>query len=172
VNATEMGDLLGYAAAFDNRTVGDAEILAWLDAIGDLPFDDARAAVAAHYGADPNSRLMPGHVRQRVKAMRGARLAREVMPAPAPELTDDTIRYRESIFASIESIANGKTVGRAIAGGRSRGPGRLSAAEMAALKARLGTAAPKLTPQETAEQQAAESRAERETADREEPDAR
>jgi hypothetical protein len=171
VTEDEVVDLLTAAAMFDRRTVGRSDAKAWTAVVGDLPFGDALAAVRAHY-TESSDWLMPAHVRNRVKIMRRDRLSREIMPAPAPELTDDTIRYRESIFASIESIANGKTVGRALAAGRSRGPGRLSAAEMAALKARLGTAAPKLTPQETAELQAAESRAERETADREEPDAR
>lgn len=165
MNAEEMGRLLGFAATYDNRTVGTPEVIAWLEAIGDLPFDDARKAVATHYGADPNARLMPGHVRVGVKAIRADRLARTPLPAPSPELADDSVRYRETLAASIQSIANGKQVNRAIAASAPRGTGGLPAGEMAALKARLfATAAhikPKLSPEEMAAEQAEESRRER-----------
>jgi hypothetical protein len=133
-------------------------------AIGDLDYDDSLNAVAAHYG-ETTERVMPGHVRTRVKAMRRDRLERTPLPAPAPALTDDPPRYRESLAASITSIADGRQVRRAIA---PAGPSGLPADQAEALKARLGKAAPKLTPQEIAAQQAAESRAEREAADRKE----
>lgn len=164
-----MGALLGFAASYDNRNTGDSDVIAWLEAIGDLSFDDSYRAVAAHYGHEPDKRLMPGHVRQRVKAMRRDRLERAVMPAPAPELTDDTVRYRETLSASIRSIADGKRVNRAIAPADASGnpvtPG-LPPEQMEALKARLGGVKPKLTPQELAAQQAEESRREREGQDR------
>lgn len=153
-----MGELLGFAAVYDNRTVGEPDIIAWLEAIGDLPFDDAHAAVAAHYRNEPGTRLMPAHVLHGVKAVRRARIEREVIAAPAPELTGDPVRYRESLEASIRSIADGKQARRAVA---PAGPSGLPATQREALKARLGEAAPKLTPQETAAQQAEESRLER-----------
>ena len=40
MNATEMGQLLAFAALYDNRKVGDPDIVAWLEAIGDLPYAD------------------------------------------------------------------------------------------------------------------------------------
>jgi hypothetical protein len=158
MNAAEMGELLGFAAAFDNRTAGDADIIAWLEAIGDLPFDDARAAVAAHYRNDPDKRLMPAHVLQGVKAIRRDRIEHEVIPAPAADLTGIPVSYRESLTASIRSIADGRQVRRAVA---PAGPSGLPADQREALKARLGEATPKLTPQELAAQQAEESRLER-----------
>jgi hypothetical protein len=163
VNAVEMGKLLAFAASYDNRKVGDAEVIAWLEAIGDLPFADARSAVARHYG-ETTDRLMPAHVRQRVKAMRSDRLAREILPAPAAELTDNPRRYRDRLAALIHGIADGMQVSKAIA---PAGPSGIPDSYREA-KARLGKAAPKLTPQEIAAQQAAESRAEREAADRKE----
>jgi hypothetical protein len=158
-----MGDLLAEAALYDNRTTGEADILAWMRAIGDLDYDDSLNAVAAHYG-ETTERVMPGHVRQRVKAMRSNRLAREILPAPAAELTDNPRRYRDRLAALIHGIADGMQVSKAIA---PAGPSGIPDSYREA-KAALGKAAPKLTPQEVAAQQAAESRAEREAADRKE----
>lgn len=159
MNLEETIDLLTTAAAYDRRTVGKTDAVAWHAAVGDLPFGDAQAAVIGHY-TDCNDWLMPGHVRQRVKAMRADRLARHPLPAPDPAIADDTTRYRESLAASIESIADGKQVRRAIGG--EKGTGQLSADDMAKLRRRLGMPPAKLTPEETAALQAEASRAERE----------
>lgn len=153
----EVVDLLTEAARFDRRTIGKAEAKAWHAVVGDLSLDDALAAVRAHY-AETSDWLMPAHVRKGVKAMRRDRLERQVMPAPAPELTDDSVRYRETLAASIRSIADGRQVRRAIAPAGPSGP---PADQAEALKAKPGTPAPNLTSQELAALQAAESRAER-----------
>lgn len=157
-------DLLTAAAMFDRRTVGTADAMAWHAVVGDLELDDAVAAVRAHY-TETSEWLMPAHVRNRVKIMRRDRLAREILPAPSPQLADDSVRYRESLLGSIESIAAGKTVGLAIGPVEERGTGQLPAEDMAALKSRLGVK-PKLTAQELARIQVEESRIERGEADR------
>jgi len=157
VNAAEMGELLGFAASFDNRTVGDADIIAWLKAIGDLPFADAEAAVAAHYRNEPDKRLMPGHVLQGVKATRRARLEHEVMPAPDAD-PDSPVTYRASFAAMLKRMADGFGGRLAIASPVREGPPPEAFTEAKA-------AMPKPpTKQELAAQQAAESRAEREAA--------
>ena len=80
MNVEEAGKLLALAALYDNRKVGVPDVMAWHRAIGDLPYADAEAAVVEHYGSDSTERLMPGHVRRRVKAMRADRLARTPLP--------------------------------------------------------------------------------------------
>jgi hypothetical protein len=157
-----MGQLLAFAAVYDARKVGDADIIAWLHAIGDLPFDDSRAAVAAHYG-EVTDRLMPAHVRGRVKSARRDRLAREVMPAPDAD-PDSSQSYRAALAAAIRRIGDGLSVRRAIGGPVREGPPpeTFTAAREAMPKPP--------TKQELAAQQAAESRAEREAAARKEPD--
>lgn len=165
---SEVADILTAAAMFDRRTVGTADAMAWHAVVGDLPFDDALAAVRAHY-TEGNDWLMPAHVRQRVKAMRRDRIERQIAPAPAPELTDNPVRYRESLEASIRSIADGKQVRKAIAPAGPNGAGSLPADQMEALKAKLGKVAPKLTPEEKAALQAEESRLERIEAEQEGP---
>jgi hypothetical protein len=90
----QVGDLLALAAAFDDREVGDAQVLAWLTVIGDLEFADARAAVVGHY-AENTRRIMPADVRQRVKrALR-----------PAKDQDDlrkllDPVAYRREVAAA------------------------------------------------------------------------
>jgi hypothetical protein len=156
VNAEEMGELLASAAIYDNRTVGDADILAWMRAIGDLPYDDADMAVAAHYG-ETTDRLMPGHVRARVKAARKDRLDRMVLPAPDAD-PDSPATYRASFAAMLKRLADGFGGRLAIAGPVREGP-----PPEAFTAAREALPKP-LTKQEIAALQAAESRAERESA--------
>ncbi len=65
MDARDVARVLTKAAAFDQRTVGDGDILAWLDAIGDLDVVDALAAVTRHY-RDSTDFLRPAHLRRQV----------------------------------------------------------------------------------------------------------
>jgi hypothetical protein len=160
VNAIEMGELLAFAALYDNRKVGDPDVIAWLEAIGDLPYPDARSAIAAHYGSESTERIMPGHIRTRVKAMRRERLERNPVAAPPAELADTPVRWRAELAGSLRRIADGLSVPRAIAA-----PVREDDPPPTWAEARAKMAAPVvLTSQEIARQQAAESRAAREAA--------
>lgn len=66
-------DVLAKAAAFDQRTVGQADVLAWHEILHRIERDDALDAVAKHY-AESRERLMPADV---VRLGRIARLDRE-----------------------------------------------------------------------------------------------
>lgn len=68
----EVARVLAKASAFDQRTVGQADVLAWHEVLGDLAFADAMAAVSKHY-ADRTERIMPAHIRSLVVAARNAR---------------------------------------------------------------------------------------------------
>ena len=59
-------DLLTACAAFDRRTVGKSDVVAWHAIVGDLPFDLAQEAVFAHY-RDSREFIMPADVRTWVK---------------------------------------------------------------------------------------------------------
>lgn len=58
---SEVALILAKAAAFDARTVGEADIEAWHECIGDLDFTDAMEAVTSHY-RHSSDRLMPSHL--------------------------------------------------------------------------------------------------------------
>ena len=62
----ETIDLLATCAAYDRRTVGRTDAVAWHAVVGDLPFDLAQQAVFAHY-AESREWIMPADVRTRVK---------------------------------------------------------------------------------------------------------
>lgn len=62
----ETGKLLGICAAYDRRTVGEIDVIAWYRVVGDLPYTDCEAAVIVHY-AETTEWIMPAHIRRRVK---------------------------------------------------------------------------------------------------------
>jgi hypothetical protein len=103
VNAKEIGKLLGFAALYDSRKVDVPDVLAWHKVIGDLSYAEAEAAVSAHY-TESTDRIMPAHIRQRVKAARRDRLDRHPIEAPA---TGDQAAYRTALKAEIRRIADG-----------------------------------------------------------------
>ena len=155
----ETVDLLTVAAAFDQRTVGEGDAMAWHSVVGDLDFADAQRAVIGHY-TDTTDRIMPAHVRRRVKAMRADRVAREIVAAPPAELTDEPGRYQQALQAGVKRLADGLSVQKAI--------GRLPSETpppVAKVRKTLGAAIPpaerNLPPEEIARRQAAESRAAR-----------
>jgi hypothetical protein len=62
----ETIDLLATCAAYDRRTIGEADAVAWHAVVGDLPFAEAQQAVFAHY-AESREWIMPADVRTRVR---------------------------------------------------------------------------------------------------------
>ena len=117
----EVGKLLGLMALADNRKPpeddeGRAAMIAfWLSMIGDLAYADAARAVQEHY-RETREWIMPSDVRQRVKAMRAARLNVTPIPPPPPELLADPAAYRKYLRESARRIADGQPPLRAIGG--------------------------------------------------------
>lgn len=62
----EVIDLLSVAAAFDQRTVGEADITAWGTALHGTRFAAARDAIIAHY-REQTRRVMPADIRQHIR---------------------------------------------------------------------------------------------------------
>jgi len=91
VKLSETAVFLGKAALIDNRTVGEADVAAWHELIGDLPLRDCMAALAEHRKAGAEW-LMPSHIIARVRDIRRARLV-SAGTAPIPAgLTQDQER--------------------------------------------------------------------------------
>jgi hypothetical protein len=112
MNAAEVGDLLARMALVDNRKPPEDDeakavmIMTWVELIGDLNYDDAVTAVKGHY-KESRDWLMPSDIRQRVKAIREERIKHSVIPAPAPELVNDPLAYRDELQASLRTAADG-----------------------------------------------------------------
>lgn len=64
---SDAAKLLGLAASYDQRTVGDADVLAWGDALSDLEPEACAEAIKGHY-RDFDTRITPAAIRLRCKA--------------------------------------------------------------------------------------------------------
>lgn len=142
---------LQYAAAFDQRTVGKTDIMAWAMAVGDLPGPEINKAVVAYYAdedtlggdqGDRRDRIKPFHVRRYVRKQRAARIDRAAPPAIT---SGDADGFMEQLRRHIRDAGDGQPVPdvRALEpGGRfSDGPPRTPppevGAELALLRKRL-----------------------------------
>lgn len=111
MNPTEAAELLGHAAAFDNRKPSLAAAVAWASALHDLPLDaDAKAAVAAYYTTspkDPDAKLwiLPHHIRTLRSKIRSARLVNfQYEPIGDETVGEFMARYR----GQVQAIAAGR----------------------------------------------------------------
>jgi hypothetical protein len=87
MNPSDAALLLAFCAAFDQRTVGEADARAWSEALGLIKVDDAREAVVGHY-RDETRRVMPADVIKRVRSIRAARINGRTPPTPPSELAE------------------------------------------------------------------------------------
>lgn len=77
MNFEETANALALAQAYDNRTVGEANIRAWHLVLGDLDAGDVMEAIRRHHGTE-SAWIMPAHIvrlvgeigRERAKAAR------------------------------------------------------------------------------------------------------
>jgi hypothetical protein len=109
----DAAELLGYCAAFDNRTVGEVDSTAWAAALHDVPLDDdTTAAVARYYGTAPERAgerlwIQPHHVRAGRLAIRQERLGTTLPAYVVPtglETGEEFIRRRR---AQLDAVAAG-----------------------------------------------------------------
>ena len=118
----EVVDLLTLMASFDRRTVGDADVDAWLLAVGDLSFDDAKVAVAQHY-RESREWMMPADVRRIVRQAREERIKALPLPAPDAETAKDPTAYKRAMQEIVRRTGAGRMPFRSIRGGVPRGSG-------------------------------------------------
>lgn len=80
MNLSETARLLGAMAAFDRRTIGDSDVIAWQAVLPDASFEDCLAAVKSYYAVSVEW-MMPAHVRRGVAVIEKAReMARTATP--------------------------------------------------------------------------------------------
>lgn len=80
MNRNDIIDVLTAVAAGDRRTVGEADVTMWGRVISDdtrITKDEALVAVVDHFRERPGVWLEPGHIVERVRAVRRDRLERE-----------------------------------------------------------------------------------------------
>lgn len=72
MNLSQTALMLAQMQAYDQRTVGESDVIAWQAILVDAPFEDCQEAVRQHY-AEQTDRIMPAHVRRLVRDMANAR---------------------------------------------------------------------------------------------------
>lgn len=83
MNRSHIALLLTAIAGRDQRTIGDADVLAWHQDLGDLGYDDALAAVTRHF-RDSTDRIMPAHIRRTVRIIHDEQRAHSVVAELPP----------------------------------------------------------------------------------------
>ncbi|MFG1872180.1 hypothetical protein [Micromonospora arborensis] len=78
---SQVALLLGLASTRDYRKIGETDVMAWHQDLGDLDFDDASLAVSLHY-RESTDRIMPAHVRRLVRQIRAERRRVETHSEP------------------------------------------------------------------------------------------
>lgn len=128
MNKLETSQALALAQAYDRRTVGEMDVLAWQKVLGELVYGDVVQAITDWYG-NTAEWIMPVHIRQGVAKIVKARQAspwapgQEGVPKAAVLPTGppagkrrgaDMVRYVLSRLKDAGSDpANGKTLGPA-----------------------------------------------------------
>jgi hypothetical protein len=115
-------DLLSVAAAYDQRTVGNADIAAWTLALGELDFDRARDAVVAHY-REQTRRIMPADVRQHARSAPHPPPFAELSAASPEPPNQEYLRARDQMIEATKARDT-----RAMAPAASRNAGDRAAA--------------------------------------------
>jgi hypothetical protein len=93
------------AAACPQQAIDDYTPDAWFELLGDLAFDDCRAATKTITQRQPF--IAPSEIRAEVRRIRSDRIARSVIPAPPAELADDPQAYRQALVAATKLAADG-----------------------------------------------------------------
>lgn len=75
MNRNEVADVLSAISAYDRRTIGDPDVIAWHAAIGDLPKDLALDAVVIHHKTSSEF-MKPSHLNTLARDIRQDRAQR------------------------------------------------------------------------------------------------
>jgi hypothetical protein len=116
MNLEETGALLAKAAGYDNRTIGQGNVLAWHEALNDLRLDDCLQAVTLHHRSS-SEYLMPVHIRRLAAEVRRERQERELeterrleleaYAADAGPLTDRSQEIQEFVHHVRDALPEG-----------------------------------------------------------------
>jgi hypothetical protein len=108
MNHSETAKLLALCAAFDARTIGDADVIAWQQMLAEVPAVQASAAVMAHYRRT-NDRIGPSDVLAGVHVMRSERARKvDALPPPPNVDPDDVPAYLAAIRERTQRYIDGE----------------------------------------------------------------
>ena len=96
----EVARVLAKASAFDQRTIGEADVAAWYEIVARVDLVDALIAVTRHY-TETSARIMPADLLRHAKVAREDRRRREVGRHAAPPLALPS-RYEPDMIRDIQ----------------------------------------------------------------------
>jgi hypothetical protein len=107
---SQTAELLTFCAAFDRRTIGKADVLAWHTVLADIDHEAAKQAVTQHYAVETRW-IMPADIRGAVHRNRSAAadsIHGPGLPAEIPDADPDDIpAYLAAIRQQRTRAANG-----------------------------------------------------------------
>jgi hypothetical protein len=109
VNRAEVKALLTLAALYDRRPVGDTDLAAWTPLMAEVPFDQAEAAVRAHY-AETRFWLTPDDVLRRIREERNRRIDESDFVYVPSDPDEPPGVYLSRLRAQLTAVANGLPV--------------------------------------------------------------
>ena len=108
MNPSEAAIVLTFAAAYDRRTVGEADAKAWALALPHVRVKDAQAAIVEHY-TESREFLMPSDVGRIVRRQR-TDAHRDITPPPPPrELASEPKREVLWTRTWLDAVMDGST---------------------------------------------------------------
>lgn len=117
---SEVVDVLTKCAAFDQRTIGEGDVLAWHEVIGRMDLGDCLNAVTKYYtenGAEAR-RVMPADVKRLAAGFRDQRQARENQAAraigPGPTVRNRSAEVNALIASVVEKLPSPDIHDRAV----------------------------------------------------------
>ena len=119
----EVIDVLSKCAAFDQRTVGEVDVMAWHDVIGHLDLLDCLEAVTEHY-RQQSERAWPADIRTLGTVIRDQREARDrqherrLAIEAGPTTTDRSAEVTALVQSVVDSLPKADPQEKAIARAR------------------------------------------------------
>lgn len=104
MNRSQTAQVLTKIAAFDRRTIGEADVLAWHDVLEPMPFEDCMLAVTAHF-TESRDWCMPSDIVGRVKKIHSERL--KAAGSLSPNDQGNQALYLTEIRALSAAVASG-----------------------------------------------------------------
>jgi hypothetical protein len=109
MNRAEVSALLSTAAVYDRRTIGDVDIEGWMSFMEHVSFDQAHAAVLAHY-RETRDWLTPDDVLHRIQQERNRRITESDFTYVPSDPDEPPALYLARLRAQLAAVADGRPI--------------------------------------------------------------
>lgn len=103
MNQSDTARVLAKIAAFDQRTVGEADVRAWHEVLGDLDYADVLTAVTEHY-RDETVRATPAAIRAGSLRIAARRAGQQAALRHAPGCRDIVVEFGAEAAAQVRAL--------------------------------------------------------------------